>query len=114
MTPPKTLTPAEALRALSEGKKLTCIGYESYICLDRGVIVWSGGHTYKGDFNNLTEYTEPKPKRKVAPYYIHPEGCNTFLTADCYETEEEAKKIYAKACSVTRCTALEIEVPYEA
>lgn len=116
MTEPKTLSPQEALRALADGKKLSLPGWVGkYINLNGDAICYGGGAVVSfTSYDGFIEYTEPKPKRKVAPYYVHPEGCNTFLTADCYETEEEAKKIYAKACSVTRCTALEIEVEIEA
>lgn len=77
MTEPKILTPQEALRALADEQKLSCIGYESYIWLDRGVIVWSGGHTYKGDFNNLTEYYEPNPKVVWVEYLATPTHTGT-------------------------------------
>lgn len=65
MTDKKTLTPAEALKALSEGKKLTYTGwYESYVLLDNktGDIRFINGDNYRGSFLNFYEYTEPKPK----------------------------------------------------
>lgn len=65
MTDKKTLSPAEALRALSEGKKLTYTGwYESYVLLDNktGDIRFINGDNYRGSFLNFYEYTEPTPK----------------------------------------------------
>lgn len=70
----KILTPAEALRALADGKRLAVKGCASYIWLDRGVVVWSSGHTFKGGFNELIEYTEPKPKVVWVEYLVWSDG----------------------------------------
>ena len=63
MTDKKILSPAEALRALADGKKLTFRGYDTYFWLDRGYIGWNDGTIYKSEFNNdIIEYTEATPK----------------------------------------------------
>lgn len=113
MTPPKTLSPAEALRALADGKKLSCSGWgaSQYVYLNRhGELIDEQKKLWKADeFNDLYEYTEPKPKRKVAPYYV--ERINGVkLETHCFETDSQARAYYNEAISVTRCTALEIEV----
>ena len=59
----KILTPAEALRALSEGKRLTCVDWEGeFVHLSDENIRYQDGLIYEGDFANFSAFTEPKPK----------------------------------------------------
>lgn len=116
MTTPKTLTPAEALRALSEGERLTCIGWAptEFIQLCGTRLIDECGTDYIAeDFANFIEYTEPKPKRKVAPYYVRDKSGVITLEDTCFETDQEAKEYYRSSDftveELRRCTALEVE-----
>lgn len=63
MTDKKTLSPAEALKALSEGKRLTHDGWKGWIYLNEHRITDENGNHYKMTYaDEFYEYTEPTPK----------------------------------------------------
>lgn len=111
MTQPKTLSPAEALRALADEKKLRSHEWKSgqYIYLNGETITYGCGQIVSVvQFDGLHEYTEPKPKRKLAPYYVEHDHGRIALEDKCFETDEQARK-YFETESVTRCMVLERE-----
>jgi hypothetical protein len=63
MNEPTTLSPAEALRALADGKRLTKKGWKGWVELNDGHLVSNNARAYEThDFEDLYEYTEPTPK----------------------------------------------------
>lgn len=111
MTPPKTLSPAEALRALADGKKLTCKVWESgFVHLSNENIRYQDDGIYEGDFAGFYEYTEPRPKRKVAPYIVRSSE-EVWVTSKFYETDAACLGHMASGVKIVRrVTELEVEV----
>lgn len=75
MTEPKTLTPAEALRALAEGKKLRRADFHpgEFMTLNDGCIVdHLNLSRMVSKFTGLTLFTEPKPKVTWVEYLCTP------------------------------------------
>lgn len=94
MTTPKTLSPAEALRALADGKKLSLPGWsaEKYIYLNLGLgsICYNGGAIVSfTDYSGFIEYTEPRPKRKeIWVEYLASPTCSQVQSAGIYYFRE--------------------------
>lgn len=91
MTQPKILTPQEALRALADGKKLTHAdwGEKEFIEFVAGRFVDElGSDIDVTPVTNFIEYTEPKPKRKVAPYIVRGDK-KVWMTGNFYETDAD-------------------------
>lgn len=118
MTSQKILTPQEALRALADNQRLTSNnwGTGKYIYLNERGFIYNEKRVLceLTDAGGLCLYTEPKPRKKVAPYYVTYKDIvdNSLVDLEqrCFETDEEAKEFYDAALSVRHCTALEIEV----
>lgn len=109
MSEPKTLSPAEALRALAEGKKLTRAGWDMCLHMVNGRLV-SNSNTplTMYDFNGYYEHTEPRPKRKVAPYIIkHAQLARLSTTPYFYESDDEVASAYPGCKVIRRVTELE-------
>lgn len=110
MTEPKILSPQEALRALADGKKLKLKRWTFFIQFNGMFITDDNGRPYPcSQFTDFVEYTEPKPKRKVAPYYIEYDDGAIELKQRCFETDDKAKEVYGHK-RIHRCTALEVEI----
>lgn len=114
MTPQKTLTPAEALMALSAGRKITKPNWlnDEFISLSAcGSIKNQNGcfAIFGGDY---ILYTEPKPKRKVAPYVVKfTKSKHLEMTFEFFENEIDLCAEYASPFSIIRrVTELEVEI----
>ena len=112
MTEPKILTPKEALMALSAGRKLTKPDWPKklYISLsDIGSIVNQDGcyAIFGGDY---LLYTEPKPKRKVAPYIVRGEE-EVWITSKFFENAADCLATMGPSVkTVRRVNELEVEI----
>lgn len=92
MTQPKTLSPAEALRALAAGTKLieTDAPPPQYVHLaDDGTLRYHDGRYYNYGFANFIEYTEPRPRRKeIWVEYLASPTCSQVQSAGIYYFRE--------------------------
>ncbi len=108
----KILTPAEALRALADGKKLTLgdLCYD-FIHLKNGAIEFNNGAIYDSVLTGFRVYTEPKTKRKIAPYVLT-DGKTTWMPDHYFENENEVRACWVNPNTrvVRRVTELEVEV----
>ncbi len=79
MTDKKILSPSEALRALADGKKLTCDAWRSgtFVHLDMTDILFNNGDTWGGSFDDFYEYNEPAPKVVWVEYLATPAHTGT-------------------------------------
>jgi hypothetical protein len=111
VTDKKILTPAEALLALGEGRKLTnnSLGSSRFIHLSGGRIRHNNGQIFLDTFEDFYEYKEPKPKRKLAPYIITT-GVYTFMTDKFFESDEHVKTTWQHFTIIRRVTELEVEI----
>lgn len=86
MTNKKTLTPAEALRALADGKKLTFEGWgDGFIHLKNDAIQFDGEGIYDSLLSGFYEYTEPKAKAVWVEYLLvnnHPPNITVWHTEE--------------------------------
>ena len=114
MTDNKILTPAEALLALGEGRKLTRPKWPStsFVYLsDNGDLKTEGleASSYI-TFMGFQEYKEPKSKRKFAPYVLLDQNDIVFMPYKFFENDEPVKISWPGAKIVRRVTELEIEI----
>ena len=113
MSDKKILSPAETLRALGEGKKVTYRDWQSgsYLHLVGKSLVDKRGNIYPVfDYSNFYEFTEPKPKRKLAPYiYTNTYTQEYQLSRTLYSCNDEFLKMNPAYTIVRRVTELEVE-----
>ena len=114
--PPKIMSPAEALRELAAGKKLKAPAEHTrgglYIHLADGHIRWDVGWMFEGSLDGFTEYTEPRPKRRIAPYLVRFKDGSCDWARGWYETDEEFRRCLPvmDGLAIERITELEREV----
>ena len=113
MSEPKTLSPAEALRALADGKKITSIYWDTttvFIELKGNTLTDNMGRsTSIRECDRFIEYTEPRPKRKVAPYII--QSADVRMSNKFFENDKDCIGYlgsYSKI--IRRVTELEVEI----
>lgn len=96
MTEPKILSPAEALRALADGKRLTKKGWDGWVELNGEHLVSSDARAYATHaFDAFYEYTEPAPKVVWVEYLCFHIKDNKCIGTEWYQCDPPEPAIWS-------------------
>ena len=112
---PKILSPAEALRALADGHKIRRDTWRtsSYLYLSEDMLVDESGRVFCSELGEslfgFELYTEPRPKRRVAPYIVRIGGA-VIMTVEFYSDDKAHALTRPGVEIIRRVTELETGV----